>query len=427
MALHNRRCILSLVLVFYFFIISACTPQLALPNLITSVPPKTLRIWLWPGSGLDTLIKAYTLKRPDIDVEVVITQFDDMLPSLKTAFATNGDTPDVVLLESSQLNQIKHFQPYFYNLYDFNDERVHYLDWKWRQAENKDRTFLYGMPADIGPIALAYRHDLFKAAGLPFEREDVGDAIRSWDDLEQAGLQLKKKTGVFLFDNLANVYSTYMNQFDAPYQVPQDSHGYPVNPKVKAAWDLAVRYHKLGINAGLPSQTPGWAEGAVNGQFAAVLAPSWVHGVMKKNAPATSGKWDLARAPGLPSNWKGSFLAVPKLSRYPKEAYELAHWLTAPQQQLTNFLANGNFPSTPESYASVSFLEVRDPFFNGAPVGQLYSYPALRYKAEYEEVEFNRMDRIVRDGLRRVEMEGADPEKVWAAVVMQIQEQEEGD
>ncbi|MFD0678507.1 MULTISPECIES: ABC transporter substrate-binding protein [unclassified Paenibacillus] len=407
--------------------LTGCTPQLALPNVKSAAPATTLRVWLWPGSGLETSIKAYVLSHHNIDVEVTIAQFDDMVPSLKTSFATRSDAPDIVLLDVSQLNQLKRFPMYFYNMYDFGDERIHYLEWKWRQAESKDGTFLYGMPADIGPVALAYRHDLFQAAGLPYERSEVSSAFGSWDDFERAGLLLKEKTGVFLFDNLSNVYSTYMNQFeDSPFSAQVSGH-IAMNTRMKEAWDRAVRFHKLGLNAGLPSQTPAWAEGAVSGQFAAVLAPSWVHGAMKKNAPATSGKWDLARAPGQSSNWQGSFLSVPKSSRYPKEAYELALWLTAPQQQLSNFMANGNFPSTPESYASASFLDVRDPFFHNAPVGQLYSYSALRYKAEYEEMDFSRIDRIVRDGLRRVEGEGMDPVRAWTSVLQQIHEQAKGE
>jgi cellobiose transport system substrate-binding protein len=177
------------------------------------------------------------------------------------------------------------------------------------------------------------------------------------------------------------------------------------------------------LNAGLQSQTPAWANGAVNGQFAVVLGPSWIHGLMKKNAPATSGKWDLARPPGEPSNWNGTFVAVPQTSRYPNEAYKLARWLTAPDQQLTNFIQNGNFPSTPESYASSSFIWMHDPFFNDAPVGQIYSYTALRYKGGFEENDMSAVDRLVRDGLRRIESEGADPERLWTTINQAIEKQ----
>jgi cellobiose transport system substrate-binding protein len=398
-----------------FLLLTSCAPEAAMPSLGGSTTKVVkLRVWLWPGSGLERLVKKYTAQHPEVDVEIVTFQFDDILPSLMTSLATKADSPDLVLLEASQLNQVKRFQGEFYNLYDYGDEREHYLDWKWRQGESKDGGFLYAMPVDIGPVALAYRRDLFQKAGLPTEREEVAEELANWEQMEQAGLEIKKKTGAFLFDNLANLFMSYLNQFDGHYLTPMD---HKLDPHVKEAWDVAVHFHKIGLNAGLPSQSSAWAEAAVNGKFAVVLAPSWLHGTFKKIAPATSGVWDLARAPGLPSNWSGSCLAVPRTSRYAHAAYELAQWLTAPPQQLDNFIGSGNFPSTPESYSSREFLEVRDPFFNGAPIGQIYSYTALRYKAAYDDFEYAGIERMIKDGLRRVESDGADPGRTWEDIV----------
>ncbi|MFN0223945.1 ABC transporter substrate-binding protein [Paenibacillus sp. KR2-11] len=426
-----------------------------LPAVAQASPKVTLRLWVWAGSGYEGLVRGYIDEHPDVDVEMVTIQYDDLLPSLMTAFATWSDAPDAVLLEAYQLSELKRFPQHFHNLYEFGDERVHYLDWKWRQGESRDGGMLFAMPANIGPAALAYRRDLFAAAGLPEDREEAAKLLSSWESLEKAGLQIKERTGAALFDNLTNVYTTYLNQYDenavpggtgaldaarsGPIRKVMGAPGsmQPLSAReedagtltadqaasIREAWDMAIRFHRLGLNAGLPSQSPAWADGAVNKRFAAVLAPSWLHGLMKKNAPATAGQWDLTRAPGKPSSWMGSFLAVPASSRYPREAYALVRWLTAPPQQLEGFKSGGNFPSTPESYASSDFLEMRDGFFHNAPVGQLYSYAALRYKGGYEEPAFARLDRIVRDGLHRVEAEGADPDAVWRAIEQQMRDE----
>ncbi|WP_274467647.1 MULTISPECIES: ABC transporter substrate-binding protein [unclassified Paenibacillus] len=399
--------------------LTSCVPVTAMPNIGESTSKVVkLRIWLWPGSGLERLVKKYTAEHPEVDVEIVTFQINDIMPGLMTAFATKSDTPDLVLLEASQLNQVKRFQSKFNNLYDYGDEREHFLEWKWRQGESKNGGFLFAMPVDIGPVALAYRRDLFQEAGLPTDREEVAKLLDSWEQLEQAGLLIKQKTGAYLFDNLANMFMSYLNQFDGHYLTPMASE---LDPHVKEAWDRAVHVHKLGLNAGVQSQSSAWAEAAVKGKFAVVLAPSWLHGTFKKIAPATAGVWDLTRAPGLPSNWSGSCLAVPQTSRNPQAAYELAQWLTAPPQQLDNFIGSGNFPSTPESYSSREFLEVRDPFFNEAPVGQIYSYTALRYQAAYDDFEYAGIERLIKDGLRHVEAEGADPELTWKNIVRQFE------
>ncbi|OXM84778.1 sugar transporter [Paenibacillus rigui] len=421
-----KRWRLLALLVSLTLLLGACSPELALPGVQSkSRPGTTLRIWLWPGSGLEPLLKQYAAAHPEVDVESVTFQYDDVVPSVMTALATKGDAPDLVLLEASQLNQLKRFQKQFYNLYDYGDEKVHYLEWKWRQAESKDSGFLYAMPVNIGPVALAYRRDLFQAAELPIEREMVAALLKNWDDMERVGIELRLRTGASLFDNLTNVFQSYLNQYDGQYVTPVD---HDLSPRVKEAWDRSVRFQRLGLSAGLPSQTSAWAAGAVNGKFAVVLAPSWLHGLMKKNAPATAGKWDLTRAPGLPSNLTGTYLALPRTGRTPQAAYALARWLTAPPQQLDSFISSGNFPSTPESYSSAEFLRVTDPFFNDAPVGQIYSYTALRYKAGYDDYDYTDIERIIRDGLRRVESDGADPNAVWQAIVRQFEarKQEEG-
>ncbi|MDQ0873627.1 cellobiose transport system substrate-binding protein [Paenibacillus sp. V4I3] len=417
MALPKLFLRISLVLAMISLLCS-CSPEMGMPSVKSSPKPSTLRIWLWPGSGLEPLIKKYEAENPQMDVEMVTFQYDDVVPSLMTSLATKADSPDLVLLEASQLNQLKRFQNQFYNLYDYGDERVHYLDWKWRQAESKNGGFLYAMPVDIGPVALAYRHDLFQEAGLPTEREEVAAYLSDWDALEQAGVLLKQRTGAVLFDNITNIFLSYLNQFDGQYVLPVE---HELSPHVKEAWDRAVYFQKRGLSAGLPSQTSSWAEGAVNRKFALVLAPSWLHGMMKKNAPATAGKWDLTRAPGLPSNLTGTYLAVPKTSSSPHAAYKLASWLTAPQQQLANFIGSGNFPSTPESYSSSNFLEVHDSFFNDAPVGQIYSYTALRYKSGYDDYDYTTIERWIRDGLRRVESDGADPDLTWKGIMQQFE------
>lgn len=402
----------------------SCSPDI---SLIRVAPPKqraVLSVWLWPGSGLETMIKQYAEEQSGVDVDIVISQYDDVLPGLMSSLATRSKAPDLVLLDASQLGEMKRYREQFYNLYDFGDERTRFLEWKWRLAENRDGAFLFAMPADIGPVALAYRRDLFEAAGLPAERDAVSEAFTDWDALESAGLQLKEKTGAALFDNMNNVFQSYFNQFDGQYLGSRTGR---LSPRVKEAWDRAVRFQQLGLIAGLPSQTTEWADGAVNGRFAAVLAPSWLHGMLKKNAPATRGLWDLAKAPGLPSGWKGSFLAIPKTSGQPREAYALASWLTTPQRQLATFRSNGNFPSTPTLYSTRDFLDVRDPFFNDAPTGQIYAYAALRLNYAYGHSADSSVESLLREGLRRVEKGEARPEQAWRDVEKRIQQIDKGE
>ena len=69
---------------------------------------------------------------------------------------------------------------------------------------------------------------------------------------------------------------------------------------------------------------------------------------------------------------------------------------------------------------------MRDPFFHGAPVGQICHYAALRYKAAYSDYEYEGIERMIKDGLRRVESEGADPDRTWDDIVRRFNQMNTG-
>src|SRR5690606_5299091 len=79
-----------------------------------------------------------------------------------------------------------------------------------------------------------------------------------------------------------------------------------------------------GLSNNLRSFSDEWNAGFKNATFATIGCPAWMTGVIKGQAgESAAGKWDIAKAPGSGGNWGGSFLAVPKSSKHPKEAAEL--------------------------------------------------------------------------------------------------------
>ena len=76
------------------------------------------------------------------------------------------------------------------------------------------------------------------------------------------------------------------------------------------------------------------------------FCPSWMTGIVKDNSgPDNKGKWDVAAVPGGAGNWGGSWLCVPTPSKYPKEAAELAKFLTNAQSQVAAFKLKGPLPT----------------------------------------------------------------------------------
>ena len=88
---------------------------------------------------------------------------------------------------------------------------------------------------------------------------------------------------------------------------------------------------------------------------------------------ANKGKWDVATVPGGGGNWGGSCLAVPTQSKHPKEAAELAEFLTSAEQQIAAFKA-GRQPAvvTRRRCDDPDAQGVQNAYFNNAPVGQIF-------------------------------------------------------
>jgi ABC-type glycerol-3-phosphate transport system substrate-binding protein len=94
-----------------------------------------------------------------------------------------------------------------------------------------------------------------------------------------------------------------------------------IDTPVVQAFDLALCAIDAGISANLSSASEGWNAALPRGDYAVVPAPSWMLNSLRRVAPDTSGKWDIATIPGGPGNWGGSYLAIPRRAQNPEAAW----------------------------------------------------------------------------------------------------------
>ncbi len=281
-----------------------------------------------------------------------------------------------------------------------------------------DASTQIGLGTDVGGLAMCYRRDLFAKAGLPTDRQQVSQLWPNWSAFIDAGRRFEaKSTGAHWFDSATNVYNAILAQasqgyYDASNQLVIDS-----NPAVKQAWDTTVQAVQAGESARLTSFSPAWNTGFKQGTFATLTCPAWMMGYIKDQAPKTSGKWDIAAVPGGGGNWGGSFLTVPRQSRHPKEAYDLASWLTAPEQELSVFKKLGNLPSQPQVLNDPSVVALKNSFFNNAPVGQIFAASAKTLQPQFLGSKNGPVRQAVENALRRVEQSQQSSEAAWTQAV----------
>jgi len=178
---------------------------------------------------------------------------------------------------------------------------------------------------------------------------------------------------------------------------------------------------QAGLSAKIAAFTPEWNTGFSKGTFATVVCPAWMTAYIQDQAKNAAGKWDIAAIPGGAGNSGGSHLTVPKQSKHPKEAAELVDFLTSAESQAKVFKTTGNFPSIPSLYDQPDIQNFTKDFFNGAPVGKIYSEAAKKLQPQHLGPREGDVRTAIGNGLGRVEQGKQTPEEAWAQVLKDVE------
>ncbi len=292
-------------------------------------------------------------------------------------------------------------------LADLSSDEVadRWVDWKTAAATDADgRLVAYG--TDIGPEAVCYRSDLFAAAGLPTDRDEVAALLEGdWDTYFSVGQEYVDATGAAWFDSAGATFQGMINQEEITMEDRDGTVIATTNPVVEDTF-VEVLDASSTLSAHLGQWSDDWFAGLSNGAFATMLCPGWMLGVISGNAPDVTG-WDVANVfPGGGGNWGGSYLTVPAQGANIEAATKLAAWLTAPEQQLSAFAAAGTFPSQVAAYESDELLNATNEYFNNAPVGSILIDRSQAIEvAPYKSVKYFPIMDALNRGLTRVDVD----------------------
>ncbi|WP_211588482.1 ABC transporter substrate-binding protein [Allorhizocola rhizosphaerae] len=383
---------------------------------------KTFEFWSFTGINQKAAVDNYTKAHPDIQVKLTeVGSTTETAQALTTALA-GGKVPDLVLIQGDDLPKFMQSPDNFVDLSTLGADKMKgdYLDWVIKQSTTKDGKVI-GIPTDVGGLAIAYRTDLFKAAGLPTDRDEVSKLWPTWDGFLEAGKKYVQATGKPFLDNAStSVFFQAVNQGTERYYDADRKLTYEKNPQVKAAFDLSLKIHSAGITSKITSWSTGWTAGMSKGDFAVVSAPSWMLNAIRTNAPDTSGKWDVATIPGGAGNWGGSYLAIPKRAKNPKAAWNYIAEMQSPAGQLAQFLRQGSLPTTPSVYSDPQLIGKTDPFFSNAPIGKIYTQSVLGIKPFYIGPEDATVGSEMLNTLVSVEQGQVAPGDAWNTAMTNV-------
>lgn len=302
------------------------------------------------------------------------------------------------------------------------DLKGRWLDWKEKGATDADGN-LIGYGTDIGPEGVCYRSDLFAAAGLPTDREEVAKLLTGdWATYFSVGEKYTAATGKAFFDSAGGTYQGMVNQLQAAYEDPSSGKIIATtNPEVEKIYNQVLDAGAT-QSAHFSQWSDDWFAGLSNGAFATMLCPGWMLGVISGNAKDVTG-WDIANVfPGGGGNWGGSYLTVPANGAHVAAAQELADWLTSPDTQLQAFTNAGTFPSQMEAMTSETLLSATNQFFNSAPVGQILTDRANAVTVSPFKGEFYfQVNTAMQKALTRVEDGTQDKATSWGQWVTDVE------
>jgi cellobiose transport system substrate-binding protein len=376
----------------------------------------TLTIDVFGDFGYHDLYAQYEAAHPGITIKEDTEDYAPHHTALAQHLATGAGADDIEAIEVGFIANYTTQSRYFVDLRQYGASKLkkRYPSWKWQQAVAHNKKVI-GLGTDVGSLGICYRKDLFKQAGLPTNPAKLGKMWKTWSDFLAVGKRYQKHgpAGTKFIDSGSNLFNAIIAQANPGYYKKSGKVFVQGNPKVKAAWNLAMQAIKAKEDQGLVAFHADWNAGFKNGTFATVTCPAWMMGYIQGQAPSASGKWNIADVPGGGGNWGGSFLTVTKQSQHQKEAAALVKFLTSPKSETYVFKHTGNLSSEIPVLKSKAVKTFKNPYFSNAPVGKIFANSALKLKPQPLGPHQGDFQTASTNAIQRVEQHIQSPGAAW--------------
>jgi multiple sugar transport system substrate-binding protein len=252
-----------------------------------------------------------------------------------------------------------------------------FVPWAWKMSSFGDG--VYGIPTDIGPMALYYRTDLFKKFGIT--------PPTTWDEFAAAAQKLHQASPKSYlasmpqdaYDLGALTWQTGGSWFGTTgdkWQVRIDS---PETQKVAQYWQGLLG---KGLVSTAPPFDTTWFKEAQSGHIATLVGAAWASALIKSNLPDLAGKWAVAPLPqwtaggNAAGNRGGSAVAVLKGCKNPKEATQAAVWINSNPASVTSLITNTGIYPAAKSGQDLPAANQASDYFGGQNIFEVFKTAA---------------------------------------------------
>lgn len=316
----------------------------------------TLNFWGW-GTSQPGLVKAWNRANPDIQVKHTDAGGGTDSSTKMLTASRSGNAPDVGLVEYTTLPAMIVAEVAADITSHVQDVKGSFTDATWGQTTFNGA--IYGVPQDVGPMAMVYSAARFDSLGL--------DLPVTWQDFATVAEQVRSKDpksylAVFSPQEFGNFAGLAQQAGSSWWKVDGDTWTVgiadEVSMKVADFWQDLIDRDVVKVEALL---TPQYNKELNAGQVLAWPSALWAPGVIYGAAPGLAGKWAMARFPQWTSGdarvayQGGSAAVVTTSSKQPEAAARFAAWINSSQQGADIQLNTGQYPaSTLGQQAAVS-------------------------------------------------------------------------
>lgn len=383
--------------------------------------PEQLTVAAWmdfPQELLDSF-------QDEFGIEVVVNSFPDGASAqtvLRNGLSADGaGLSDVHLVELDWWTEMMSIPEDWVELPEIPDR---WVDWKVAQGSVDGKITGYG--TDIGPLGIAFNQDMTASVGAADPdsfSEFIGGNDATWQTFLDAGRQYVADNDNYFVDSLSSAFQAAINLLPAAFEDPESGKPYNMadNTEVKDLFMMFAEAAEDGVSAGIAIGHADWGAGFQNKQWATVITPAWMTGLIQDNADGVAG-WRIASAfPEGGGNWGGSFFSVPATGENTAWAVKLADYLTSSDAAIQWFHTTGQFPSQLAAMTSADIAETKNEFFGDQQVGKIYGELASAAgdaaAGGFRGENFAGIQTVVTDGIRLAEQGGSTAQAAWDSVV----------
>jgi multiple sugar transport system substrate-binding protein len=311
-------------------------------------PSGTVRVIMEEVPDTDvvkSMLPAFKKAYPDVNVEIQALPYDQMRDRIVSSFLAAEPTYDMIIVDN----------PWMYDFAEGGflaelDDRIDSVDnYNYDDFSEPLRDIsevdgaTYGIPFYNYALALIYRSDLYKQAGLepPTTLEELRKAADELNTGDVAGIAMQPQKGYKVFEEWGNyLFGAGGEIQDAENAVKLDS------PEARTALEDYIALYE----ADAPDNSLNWAfdealRAVAGGKAAQMISYNWMLPTLNKpDGPANKdlqGKYALAEVPGGKAVLGAWYWAIPENSNTPDAAWAFISWMTSEAQEKTRVIAGG--------------------------------------------------------------------------------------